>query len=196
MKSLREIFENKDKKVIANIATAFTLGIVFLICGSAFFGKENPVTDIIAKDEVVATATEIKPSNNLSYDRLLEARLSEVLSQVEGAGKVEVMLTLSNGREIIVAEDIETNERKTKETDSQGGIREQFETNNQGKKIVISGKNGYQEPLVLKEIEPKVEGVIIVSQGGDDVFIKDALIKAAQTVLGVEPHKVQVLKMK
>jgi len=41
-----------------------------------------------------------------------------------------------------------------------------------------------------------VEGVIIVAEGGDDILIKEALMNAAKTVLGIEMHKVQVLKMK
>lgn len=68
------------------------------------------------------------------------------------------------------------------------------------KKVVIkkSPKNNIdgKNPLALKEIEPKIEGIIIIAQGGDNIFIKNELIKSAQTILNVDAHKIHVMKMK
>ena len=183
----------KDKKFIANLAVVLCIGVVFLVCVSSFFKQKTEELPVLTSEETTAllTATE-----KLDYERALEGKLETILAQIEGAGNVEVMLTLSYGREIIVAEDAETSETRISESDAQGGRREQHETSFRGTKIMITGRDGSQQPLILKEIEPKVEGVLIVAQGGEDIFVKDGMIKAAQTILGVEPHKVQVLKMK
>jgi len=131
-----------------------------------------------------------------NYERVLERRLQEVLSLVNGAGQVEVMLTLSGSREIILAEDTTTNESSVKEVDSAGGSRENHSLAKDMRTILIQSPGGGQEPIILREIVPKVEGVIIVAEGGDDVFVKEALMRAASTVLGVDIHRVRVLKMR
>ena len=45
-------------------------------------------------------------------------------------------------------------------------------------------------------MEPEIEGVIIVAEGGGDIIVKNSLISAANAALGVPTHKIEVLKMK
>jgi stage III sporulation protein AG len=106
------------------------------------------------------------------------------------------MLSLSYGREIVVAEDKTSNESTTKETDTQGGGRITESSNIEGKTIIVTGKDGVSAPLVLREVQPKIEGVIIIAEGGDNVFVKQALTSAAEAVLGLDIAKVQIYKMK
>ena len=61
------------------------------------------------------------------------------------------------------------------------------------KKKVLLESN---KPLVLKEIQPKVQGVLVIARGGGSVEIKQSIIKAVQALLNVETHKIEVLKMK
>ena len=106
------------------------------------------------------------------------------------------MITLAQSHEIVVAEDGKYDRTHTEETDTGGGRRTVEALNTSGTKITIKGEDGSISPLILKTIAPRVEGVIIAAQGGGDAVVQEQLIRAAQTVLGVEPHKVQVLKMK
>ncbi len=200
---LRDAAGKQDKKLLAKLVCILAAGLALIVCGNTLFkedalsnGQEQanvqvgqPVTD----SEVVPVAA---MPDTVSYEQQLENRLKSIYEAVEGAGKVSVMVTLAYGREIVVAEDSVTQQSVTAEKDGQGVSREQQNTNAQGTKIIINGQNGQSQPLVLKELEPKVEGVIIVAQGGDNIYIAEALIRATQTVLGIEPHKVQVLKMK
>ncbi len=192
---LKNTFGKMDQKMKTRLLTFFIVGVLLIFCGSTVFSGQTQKTSIVPeiKQEVSET---FKSEQTLSYEEQLEKRLKSVYENVEGAGKVEVLLTLSNGKEIIVAEDITSQQSTVKETDGNAISREQSDYSSQGKKIIISGGNGFDTPLILKEIEPKVEGVVIVCEGGDNVIVVDALIRATQTVLGVEPHKVQVLKMK
>jgi len=187
MKNFFELFQ--DKKAMINIAVLLALGLLLLIMSSSLF-KNEP-----AKSDETNRAVEGLPKTDSveSYETGLERRLEEALSQVSGVGQVKVLLTISYGREIIVAENSVRDESTTKETDSTGGSREVYSIKTDDK-VVFAEDDG--QPLILKEISPKIEGVLIVAQGGDNVVLKEAMIKAAGTVLGVEPHKVQVLKMK
>lgn len=194
MDFFRKLFKNKDKPVKQNIILIGALGIILLIVSSTLF-KDNkkPIKDT---SENTYEKSGYADAFSEGYESDIERRFENLLSEVEGVGKVKVMITLSYGKEIVLAEDTSTKESATEETDSQGGRRAQTEKSEDRKKIILQSSGGGQQPLVLKEIEPKAEGVVIVSEGGGNVLVKQALINTAVTVLGVEPHKVQVLKMK
>ena len=169
------------------------LGILLLASSGLFFKDKDKASLEISSAENQNNSAGILAES--SYERELEGRLSGLLSKVEGAGRVEVMLTISYGAEIVLAENTSSNETWTTESDSVGGSRENRTKVTENNKIMMQGASG-QMPLIVKEIVPKVEGIIIVAEGGGDILVKEALMNAAKTVLGVEMHKVQVLKMK
>ena len=192
MERLKKLFRNKDKKALVNIATLFCLGLLLLLLSSTFFkggtkepSKENTVPIVLADD-----------SDYDDYAAALEKKLEQAFSLVDGAGKVKVVITLSQGKEIIVESDGTLDEQSLSETDGQGGEREQVSKKLDERTVMIKKPDGSEVPLVLKEKQPEVAGILIISEGGGNILVKAALIKAAQTVLGVAPHRVSVLKMK
>ena len=182
-----------DKKTIINIAGALILGVILLVMSSSIFKPGGQKNDTDTEN----TVTSISPSidRDFSYEAVLEKRMEDALSQIDGAGRVKVLLTLSYGREIVVAEDKTSNESITKDTDTQGGGRITESSNIEEKTIIVTGKDGVSAPLVLREVQPKIEGVVIIAEGGDNVFVKQALTSAAEAVLGLDMAKVQVFKM-
>lgn len=195
MDRLKEILKGKEKKVLVNLSVAFIAGIVMILSSGVFTGNTGNKASPGATAEA-GTSQPVDAYGESGYERELERRLEEMLGMISGAGKVKVMLTLSNGREIVVAENTEYTGKSTKESDPDGGIREIEERKTSNETIIISSKGGESEPLVLKEIEPKVEGVAIVAEGANDITVKDALTRAAHAVLGVDIHKIQILRMK
>ena len=183
-----------DKKTIINIAGALILGVILLVMSSSIF-RQNSGKNTPAPNNAGAAAPAATDSEN-TYMAQLEQRLEDALSQIDGAGKVKVMLTLASGRELDVAEDKTTNESTTKDSGTQGDVRTTQTSSNESKKIIITGSDGVSAPLVLSEAQPKIEGVIIIAEGGDNIFVKTALTSAAETVLGLDMDKVQVFKMK
>ena len=65
--------------------------------------------------------------------------------------------------------------------------------NNSKSEVVYDGN---KMPVILKEYMPKVEGVIIVAQGGNIESVKKQLISGTVALLGIDSHKIEVLKMK
>ena len=183
-----------DKKTIVNIAGALLLGVVLLVMSSSIFksggGNKSPSSE--NSDPVVS----ISDDRDGIYVSRLEKRMAEALSQIKGAGRVTVMLTLSYGREIVVAEDKTANESITKDTGAQGGGRTTETSSVDARKIIITGRDGVRAPLVLREVEPKIEGVIIIAEGGDSILVKQALTSAAEAILGLDIAKIQVFEMK
>jgi len=134
---------------------------------------------------------EVKDTNSLDYERKMEKRLEQCLSNVEGVGEVKIMITIENGNEIVVAKDTVSETSNNTENDNSNIKRQSNSIKNEDKTIIIEDK-----PLIIKEIEPKIAGVIVVAQGGNNPEVKNSIINATQAVLNVEAHKIQVLKMK
>ena len=116
------------------------------------------------------------------YAKQAEARLNESLSRIAGAGEVKTMITYECGIEYVPAfsEDKQT-------TTGADGNKNTSEKNT----IIMSGG----KPVILKEIEPKVKGVVVVAQGANDARVKLELYKAVMTLLGVESSDIEIFAM-
>ena len=78
-----------------------------------------------------------------------ERRMAEVLSAMDGVGRVQVMLTLKNGPELELAEDAD-------DTDRDGELRRQREP------VTLNRGSGYQDVVVTRETYPVYLGAVVV----------------------------------
>lgn len=186
MNVFRKIFQ--DKKNYYNILVAVFLGILLLFLSNNLFKSNNNKNNSI---DYKGQSIEVNDSNN-TYESQLEKRLEAILCQVAGVGNVDVMITLENGREIVTKDDIIKENATTNEETINGDKRQIISDKSQSTTVKTSG----DEPIILKEISPKISGVLIVAQGGGNVEIKNILISATNALLGVEIHKIEVLEMK
>lgn len=124
-----------------------------------------------------ATEEGSQTSDLQQYGKDLEARMASVLGQIEGAGKVSVLLWFESGSEIVPAysEDVTDNGTTTTEKKTL---------------VLVGGK-----PVVLTEITPKVGGVVIVAEGADNVKVKLELLKAVNALLKVDAADVEIFTM-
>ena len=127
------------------------------------------------------------------YIKEMEAKAESLLSGVNGAGQVKVMITLRASSEQVVEKDMPVTRSQTSEQDSQGGSRmvSEFATENA---TGYRKGNGYEEPYVVKTLSPSVEGVVVVAEGAGNGEVSKNLSEAVQILFGVEAHRVKVLK--
>lgn len=187
MDIIRNMF--KDRKNLYNIIVAIFLGIMLIIISGDFLKNDDKVQTEISNDLIAYNNTS---SNNDSYEEQLETRLKKVLSEVQGVGKVEVMVTTESSKEIVTKSDVSSNTSITKETSSNGDERNSQSNTYEDNTVKINN----DEPLILKELSPKVLGVLIVAEGGNNIEVKNSLIKATDALLNVGTHKIEVLPMK
>lgn len=116
------------------------------------------------------------------YGAQLEQRLANVLCQIAGAGRVDVMITLEGGPTYEIAYTIE--ERKTS---GSGG-----ESTTLIKTPVMITKNGVSQPVILSETNPVILGVAIVAQGAGDMRVKMDLLKAAEVLLKIQVNRIEI----
>jgi stage III sporulation protein AG len=187
MKKLNEIIAKirTEKKYI--IFTLIALGAVFILL-PGLFGKTKDETGGGGQYNVPLIG-ESKPDVMRTYEQALEDRLENVLSQIKGAGTVTVMLTVSEGAEQVLAGNTQSDISKTSERDSNGGTREQSNERTSGT-VVFAGN----APVAVKEIAPKITGVLVVADGGGDAGVREALTRAASAATGVGVHRVTVVE--
>lgn len=189
---LKKSLKNNRKKAILNLLTALFVGVLLIVIGNMFFKNSNSNSEKGAADLNYEKNKIVSNSETYSdYAEKTERKLEQNLAVVEGVGNVKAMVTLKSGREIVVAEESAVSDAKNIEN---GGsvVKENSEMKQERKSIL----NSNDEPIILKEIEPKIEGVVIIAQGGGNVEVKNSIIRAVQALLGLEAHKIEVLKMK
>ncbi len=129
-----------------------------------------------------------------TYEEKLEQRLENILENVDGVGKVEVMITLKSTSERVVEKDLQLDQRTADEEDSAGGSRMTKEQSSTNSSIFEEKADGSQTPYVSKEIMPEIEGVLIVAEGGSDPVIRQEITEAAQALFHLEVHKIKIMK--
>lgn len=148
------------------------------------------------EDIASAKETDLMEGGELqSYTAFLEKTLEELLSSMEGAGQVKVMITLKSSGEAVVEKDMVTDRNSSTEVDSAGGSRNASSLSETGETVYTSASGGVSYPYVKQIICPRIEGVVVSAQGGDNQTVNKNITEAIQALFGIEVHKIKVIKM-
>ena len=130
------------------------------------------------------------------YIENMEERLTKVLEQVEGIGKVQVMITEKSSKEQIVLKDTPYNRKETEESDSQGGTRDSTEISSEESTVLEEQEDGSKNPYITMEMQPEIEGVLVIAQGAGNHKMIAEINEAVTALFSVPSHKIKVMKMK
>ncbi len=183
--------ENRKVSAIENLIVIVIIGVIIILAGS-YLANSNDTEDTMNEagilpntDKQITQFGTFIEGQDVVAD--IEQRLSELLSKVEGAGQVSVMVYADTGSEQVPAYNDEQDTRNDERAD--GKSSEISET----RQLALSGTD---EPVILKVIIPQIKGVVVVAEGADDILIKAQLNNAVCTLLGIPEHRVQILKHK
>lgn len=188
--SIKEIIAQFGKKQWLLVLAAG----VFLVI-TAFPAKEEDNDTKSGEEPAKQTGIQTEVISQDAYRESIEQQLEELLSQVEGAGKVQVMVTLAGTGELVVEKDIPQTQSTTEEGDGSGGSRSSTE-NTWEEATVYSQKDGESQPYVVKELVPDIEGICVLAQGGGNGKVAANISEAVQALFSIEIHKIKVMKMK
>ena len=154
------------------------LGLVLL----AIPGKEE--TGQPAEETPAAAAVQEPESTQLQD---LEEKLSRVLSSMEGAGRVEVILRYAAGP------------RTVYQTDSTQEVSEDTEGKTTAITVqtVLAAAGGSADaPLTVQTMSPSFEGAVVAAEGADSAAVKLDLVNAVSSLTGLGAGDITVIKMK
>lgn len=162
----------KEKKTVA-VTILGIVGLLLIMISTVLPDKEQSAA--VPPDEVSSSGTDIDV-----YRLETESRLKEFLEKIDGAGDVEVYLTVGSGERYIYAAE----EKKVK---SDNKTEEE-------NKYVIFGST--KEPLVETVETPEITGAVIACTGGGSPVVEERIYKAVSSALGISTSKIYVTKMK
>ncbi len=126
-----------------------------------------------------------------AYADSIEERLCEIISSIKGAGKVKVLVTLENSEEYIYASDSRKNSDLSENRDTDGSTSTDTKNDTEESVIIVDGKNG-REALLRTMLLPSVEGVVVVCEGAESDLVRERIIEAVTTALGISSRRVYV----
>ena len=151
------------------VALVLLLGLVLLAIPSRSQDTDTPA----------ATEAAEQPSENIST----QDELAAILSKIEGAGKVEVMLTVEAGAETVYQSD-------------QSGASDADSSSAQYDTVIITDAERAQAGLIRQVNPEQYLGAIIVCEGADSPAVRLAIVEAVSKVTGMGADRISVLKMK
>jgi stage III sporulation protein AG len=181
-KDITKILEKLKKK--ENLFVLILVGMLLMVISFPVDKKEGTI-------EETTVETQKKETNQVEQ---LEQRLEQILSKVDGVGEVQVMITLKSEGEKIVEKDTESTENTTNETDSQGGERKTTDYSKKESTVFVENEGGGSEPYVTKEMEPEIEGILVIAQGGDKPSVAQNISEAVLALFPIDAHKIKVMK--
>ena len=109
----------------------------------------------------------------------MEERLEVILSGIEGAGTVQVLLTEESGRQTLYQTDVQSDDsRRTEDT------------------VLVEDAARTESGLVRQTLEPKYRGAVVLCDGADQSAVKLAIVEAVGCVTGLGADRICVLKRK
>lgn len=157
-----------SKKIYIYLIITFFLGVLLMISG-----KRTEVRIKQASTPVLSENYSTEAYSSSEKD--IEKELINILKKVEGVGDVDIIINYGSTPEKVPL----------------------VESSAQSAGKIISVTDGSKsEPYILTEISPKIKGVVIVAQGGNDINVSTILKNAVSGYLDIPVHKISVLKMK
>lgn len=145
------------------VALVLLLGVVLMLLPAGKTEKEEPVLQ----------------KTQMETSKSMDENLAEILSMIDGAGEVEVMLTVASGAETIYQTD-------SKLTD----VSQDHST------VIVTSSERAQEGLVRQVNPVQYLGAIIVCEGAERPAVRLAIVEAVSDVTGLGADRISVLKMK
>lgn len=165
---IRPVFEKlkKDKKALVIILLGLLGMLMILFSGS----DKNTDTDKSSVNE-----------NSTISQYEIKKDVTELIKSIKGAGETQVMITYECAEETVYATD----------TEEQAG-----ENDVQLKKehIIVENDSG-ETGLMITVIYPKVQGVAVICEGGDDPIVKEKIYSLISALFDINSNSISVASM-
>ena len=167
-----------------------------MIAGNSFFGGKSKVKKEYIVNDTATNQKAVTVINENKCIEDMEQKTMDILSKIEGVGKVDVMISLESSREIVPLYNTKKSESETNEEDNEGGKRSIFEYDYESNLVFEDSDDGLSKPVVIKEYLPRVNGVVVVAEGAKNSYVRERIARAVGVLFDIEIHNIQVLERK
>ncbi len=136
-----------------------------------------------------------RAAENDAYVRTMEEKLERLVETISGAGRCHVMVTLEQGTQYIFASESKKALDEIQSRDGEDSSKVQQKDNSESRIVVLEEK-GISRPLVETSREPRVQGVVVVCEGGSSSIVEQRITEVLTTVLGIGSNQVCVVPRK
>ena len=186
--------EKKWKKMKKDQWLILFLAGVLLLVVAIPSGKSSSKTEKQQNAQTEIAQTNGTGSGESDYEETLETRLAQILEGMDGVGNVQVMITFQDQGESVVEKDVTM--RQDAGTGSSGAGSSNSGSRESSESTVFSQSDGDETPFVNKEILPKIDGVLVVAEGGADAGVRKNISESVEALFGLDAHKIKIVKMK
>lgn len=173
---IKELFDRfilrvkNDRKLLFILILGIS-GVILIVISSS---ESEDNTDI-------KNSVEMTSFNESVYIAELEKKLSDMISLISGAGNSKVIITLECDYETVYAKD--------------GSLSKDDNSTDEDSEYIIIDSEKNQNGLLLKTVTPKVRGVAVVCEGGDNQYVRNAVTEMLTAVLDVGVNRISVSKL-
>ena len=145
---------------------------------------------------IVLSDMDIKPQEKTAesieetYRVSLEKDIKDLVKNITGDRDIDVVVTLDTGYEYIYATEESTDaikEEKERETE-----RENETSDKREEKYIIIKKSSGEDPLLVSSLLPKIRGVSVVCDSGNNEETRENLIDALKVLLGINDKRISI----
>ena len=163
LSALRSLQSNKNRTSLA-VAVGVLAMLLLLL------------SELLPGDSMQKTAASTAQTTAVSqYQTQLEQQLEGLISQLQGAGRATVMVTLTTGEETIYAVDTQTGDLQQQETH-----------------VLLQDGSALAETTYL----PQVCGVAVLCEGGGDVRVAARITELIHSLLDLPTNRICVEQRK
>lgn len=157
----------KGERRLTNLVVILGIAGMLLIALSELWPNQPSPEGQVSQADAVELCTD--------YEQRMERRLADLIASVEGAGNVQVMVTLSTGSRTVYATD--------EETSADGAA--------QSRHLLLD--DGSQPPALVETTQlPQVQGVAVLCDGGGDPAIQARVTDIVKVLTGVGASHITV----
>lgn len=156
-----------DKKLLVVLILGFTGMLLVMLSGT--------------ESEADAQSS-VKNANSIVSEKQLADEVEKFVSNIKNAGKSKVVLTFESYEETVYA--LNSDEKTQKDG-----------SYNQNREYVIIDSGNTETGLELKIKSPKIRGVAVLCEGGDNPIVKEQIISAISVLFDISSNKVSVAVM-
>ena len=161
----------------------FLIGIVSAIIIICFPVSKESDTNVSHQDETTAE----------SYERYLIDQISLMVSAITNEPAPHVTVTLRTDGKTVYATEDRISERNSQEFSDSSLNKTLTDGDTEKTYIIVKSADGSQKPLVVMQIKPEIQGIVIVSRYGNDISVREKITQAVKTALNLSSTQVCVI---